>query len=778
MSTPFIADADRVVEYAPVASTGPFPVPFPVFEETGADLFVTLNGELVTNWSATATTMPGFYGAPNTYLLELMFDAAITGALLIEGRRAPRRVSQFGEGRGIPSRDHNSELNTLTAIAREQYRRQNRIETNLGLIDQAVASTGADALAAGEARDGAEEARDEAVIAADEAANSAGFRDFKDVATLLANTSLAYGGGASQVAAGDIIRTRRRGYSYIVAASGASDQDVTTAGGVKLYVLPGANGFDIRAFGAKGDGVTNDTAPILKALLKGGQVYVPNGVYMVGNLPCLGGAGLHLIFESMWNAVFKVIAGTTGSILVNQVAATGTSAYHRLVNVGMDLNQQNVIGIDLASINNTTVESPRIFGAPSKALATGRGIRFGAPLDSGAYSNCVINPTMRYLSAGIQWGNNANQNVVIAGECTLCLTGLDIAPGTYVDTPRVFGTRIEGNDVGMREGATYGFYAGLRFEANGVDVTFATTSFGPHFSGGYSASSPIVLQNINNSTAPIIHASDLGWYEIENSASRPKQLQGKHIYSAAGSAIPTAPSGTYAAFFDGEAWFKNGTWLRSMNAAGNGQVLMAQINTSNELVLRALNGGTDERINIGAGASVRPLGDNATASGEAARRWSVVFAGTGTISTSDAREKTDVRPLTSVEISAASELAREIGIFQFLSSVEEKGEAARLHVGMTVQRVIEIMDSYGLNPFGYGFICYDEWEETPEEWATVTDEDGNESEVKISEYQAAGNRYSFRSDQLDLFISRGQTQRQDDLEARIAALENTVIAAL
>lgn len=82
---------------------------------------------------------------------------------------------------------------------------------------------------------------------ADDAASFAGYRDYQDVATLLANTSLAYGAGASQVAAGDIIRTRAEGFSYEVAASAATDHNAITTGGVKLYLLArrvGAN--DVR----------------------------------------------------------------------------------------------------------------------------------------------------------------------------------------------------------------------------------------------------------------------------------------------------------------------------------------------------------------------------------------------------------------------------------------------------------------------------------------------------------------------------------------------------
>jgi len=125
-----IANADRFVHYTPNNSTGPFPVPFPVFDPTGADLEVTLNGQVVTSgWSFTGTLEPGFYGAPNTWVNgSISFDAPISGSLYIEGNRAPRRPAeaQFAEGRGIPARDHNTEYNTLTAICREIWQRLKR----------------------------------------------------------------------------------------------------------------------------------------------------------------------------------------------------------------------------------------------------------------------------------------------------------------------------------------------------------------------------------------------------------------------------------------------------------------------------------------------------------------------------------------------------------------------------------------------------------------------------------------------------------------------------
>ena len=68
-------------------------------------------------------------------------------------------------------------------------------------------------------------------------------RDFESVTSLLADTVLAYAGtGTEKAVVGDTVVTRSEGFSYEVAAAGAADVYLTTAGGVKLYVLPGANG--------------------------------------------------------------------------------------------------------------------------------------------------------------------------------------------------------------------------------------------------------------------------------------------------------------------------------------------------------------------------------------------------------------------------------------------------------------------------------------------------------------------------------------------------------
>ncbi|ACL57408.1 tail fiber domain-containing protein [Methylobacterium nodulans] len=162
-----------------------------------------------------------------------------------------------------------------------------------------------------------------------------------------------------------------------------------------------------------------------------------------------------------------------------------------------------------------------------------------------------------------------------------------------------------------------------------------------------------------------------------------------------------------------------------------------------------------------------PGNDGGMALGQPTAKWSMVYAASGSINTSDARKKTGVAPLTEAELAWAQDLAREIGAFQFLSAVAEKGEdGARHHIGLTVQRAIELGQARGLDPFRYGFICYDKWDAEPEVSEPIIGEDGEPTgETRVlSPARPAGDCYGFRPDQLALFIARGQ-------EARLAALE-------
>ena len=82
-----------------------------------------------------------------------------------------------------------------------------------------------------------------------------------------------------------------------------------------------------------------------------------------------------------------------------------------------------------------------------------------------------------------------------------------------------------------------------------------------------------------------------------------------------------------------------------------------------------------------------PNDDNKRSLGKAANRYSVVYATTGTINTSDANAKTEVRELNEAEIKVAKKLKKLIRIFKFKDAVSDKGADARLHSGVIAQDV-------------------------------------------------------------------------------------------
>ena len=181
--------------------------------------------------------------------------------------------------------------------------------------------------------------------------------------------------------------------------------------------------------------------------------------------------------------------------------------------------------------------------------------------------------------------------------------------------------------------------------------------------------------------------------------------------------------------------------------------------------------------------ALRPTTDNTVSCGTASFRWSTVFAGTGPINTSDERKKTPVRSLFASELSAGFRLSQEIGAFQWKESIASKGEeAARLHIGMTVQRAITVMLEEGLDPYRYGLICFDQWEEAREtveatyKGTGLFDGEGHEIlEIDVPEHEIvireAGELYGFREGALHALMIKGAVH---SLLARIEELESKI----
>ncbi len=169
----------------------------------------------------------------------------------------------------------------------------------------------------------------------------------------------------------------------------------------------------------------------------------------------------------------------------------------------------------------------------------------------------------------------------------------------------------------------------------------------------------------------------------------------------------------------------------------------------------AFHTDTVERLRLSSNGTLTPGADNVQALGAAGKRWSTVFAATGTINTSDAREKTWRGAANEAEMRAARRIAAELGFFQWNQAIADKGPGAREHFGARAQSAWSIMAEEGLiDPIGedappdsrYAFLCHDRIEQA----------DGG-----------VEDRFGLREGQLCLFLIAAQ-------EARIAALEAAI----
>lgn len=223
--------------------------------------------------------------------------------------------------------------------------------------------------------------------------------------------------------------------------------------------------------------------------------------------------------------------------------------------------------------------------------------------------------------------------------------------------------------------------------------------------------------------------------------------------------------------------------------SGDGVTVTGRMRTIGGTNSNSYSGATDIYT-----SSFRPIDDGLTNLGIGSRRWNTLYASTGTINTSDEREKTPVRKLTEAELRWAVALSDEIGAYMWLSAIAEKGDYARDHIGMTVQRAIQLGEAEGLEPHNYGFICYDQWAPRTEvmvpaqtervEHAAELNEDGEVikeawvEEVVISEevtqFFPGGDRYSFRETELLSFIISGLAERSKKDRARLDALEQAL----
>jgi hypothetical protein len=154
--------------------------------------------------------------------------------------------------------------------------------------------------------------------------------------------------------------------------------------------------------------------------------------------------------------------------------------------------------------------------------------------------------------------------------------------------------------------------------------------------------------------------------------------------------------------------------------------------------------------------------DNDVDLGKSGVRWKTVFAGTGSISTSDKNEKQSIQPLTSSEMNVAKRLSALFKNYKFNDAVEQKGDNARTHTGIIAQDVQQAFTDEGLDASNYALWCSDTWYQDP---------NGDIKNKPTKDY-VEKTRLALRYSELFSFIQAYNDQRFSELEARIKTLED------
>lgn len=111
---------------------------------------------------------------------------------------------------------------------------------------------------------------------------------------------------------------------------------------------------------------------------------------------------------------------------------------------------------------------------------------------------------------------------------------------------------------------------------------------------------------------------------------------------------------------------------------------------------------------VSPGTGFAPAVDNSYVLGSPSYRWTTVYATTGTINTSDARQKQQDRPLSEAERAVAVRVKGLIKTFKFNESVAAKGDGARIHIGVYAQELADAFAAEGLDATNYGMFCRDD----------------------------------------------------------------------
>lgn len=215
------------------------------------------------------------------------------------------------------------------------------------------------------------------------------------------------------------------------------------------------------------------------------------------------------------------------------------------------------------------------------------------------------------------------------------------------------------------------------------------------------------------------------------------------------------------------------------------------------LLFMVASAGAPVNVLTLAPASLSPANDNAMSLGLSGTRFSVVYAATGAINTSDEREKQDIESLADDDALLDAWGSIAWSRFRFRDAVLRKGDGARSHFGLIAQQVRDTIDAAlgEGEAIRLGLVCHDVWPAQAElrapifaereievDTGEVDEDDEPIMRVESESYDTgetelvrpaspAGDRWGLRYDECFAVEAAWQRREIQRMAERLAALE-------
>lgn len=550
----------------------------------------------------------------------------------------------------------------------------------------------------------------------------------------------------------------------------------------------------VKDFGAVGDGVTDDTTAIQAAIATTKNVFFPSGIYRCGSIVFtqrvnVSGEGMSqtIIVPTSgsgicWDLQFGSGSSATRNSSIQDLtfwnnypavpSAYGTGTTVKLSRPAFQLRNVRVIGGEFG-----------VHGAANHYYGVYDNVQFDYSkhlVDASANNACSYKDC---IFAGFEIRNAISvnfENVDCSGNMSLGDKQYRIIDPQSVTFQGLYMEFLDTATVGpftmmSLEGPAYSANNNLSVNINGAFLRGAAVAkissiiladnVNLVLESGYAFSATQVVKTANNGYVDLRHIArgptivNTDAASRVNVTTRTQRTFGPNTDPVTNGVSGTAyNSGNFQIFSTGAAatdflgqTSKNATAGETRHyGLYSASTLAAHIGvlSNTGLYTRAI-GGTNRLLTASYGAGLsdeffKPTSDNNVNLGAPSERWAVVYAGTGTINTSDEREKQDVADLDAAEKRVAAALRGLVKKFRFKDAVQAKGDNARIHVGVIAQEVMAAFAAEGLDPMRYAIVCYDEWD--------AEDEILNEDGAVVSPARAAGNRYGVRYEELLAFI--------------------------